>query len=1260
MEYRIQGKTLKDIADSIRSVDPNIQALSPQEMDDEIRRLTAVVDQTYDSESSNPISGKAVKQAIDTLSEKPDYNQNDSTAKNYIKNRPFYSEISEVTLLDGTFDFVEAQPGLYFYSQDSSLTFEEGKTYTVIFDGTSYNCTCYIINGATAVLGNASLFDPSISGGNNEPFLMIANDPGPLVIGTNLTSDSHTVKITGPEEVVKKKLDAKYLPDEIREIPSSKMDKENPTGTGSFSLNRKAGTIIGDYSFAEGRGTTASGPVSHAEGSATVASGYSSHAEGYNTTASDGYSHAEGWSTNSYSSVVTTSDPVASQVITPWKKKKFSVAKRKSHVEGEDCLALGDSSHAEGFQTIASGSHAHAEGSTTHAQGQCSHAEGSATAAYGNYSHAEGSGTEVSPGCDYQHVQGRYNIADASRIYADIIGNGTSSKRSNAATVDWSGNAWYAGNVYVGSTSGTNKDAGSKKLATEEYVDNSTANIDIPTTLPNPKSLTFTGAVNASYDGSSEMSVKIPGALSDLSEDATHHVVTDAEKAKWNAKSNFSGSYNDLTDKPTIPDVPVQSVNGKTGAVVLSAEDVGALPGSTVIPTALPNPNALTFTGAVTGSYDGSKPLTVEIPSAPTVPENISAFKNDVGYLTKHQDISGKIDSPASGVVGQVLAVKTVDENGKPTEFDCVYQTSGVTIPIVDSVDEMVDTSKQYILKSTGTIWAYKSSATEQEVTITDELDDTTYYDNSRLGSSATGLTDGFHNDATGYHVTPLIDLTKAEYQGKTIQIHLEGAKYITSAVETWIQHRYYKTNGSLQYARGASSPSDSSSMGVWKNATITINSETSATIEIAMPLLCGSANVQCGYLRFCGKGAVADSHIYITYKEMQTVISEQWVDTGIQYGGGGLDEETAAKISELNNEGTDPTTIKLLVQPVLNFYNASAYSDNDYTYSHLSKITYPCRADIPIPFTVKWNHNEDAMRTTVAVDTKAIGTLNAYTMRTYDATGFDNYPLYNLLPNTTYYYKVTHVLSDGSLVEAKSGSFTTSAESWRLLYIEGTQNVRDLGGWTGLNGKKVKYGKIIRGAAFSDSSFPGLMLTGKGRQALGELKIQAELNLGAVDSETSIAPNCAYKKVYYTNYAIAITDSTYRTMFKTLLEYIVSCLNGTLTEGGLSTVERNIYMHCQGGCDRTGTLSFLLLGLLGVSESDLAKEYELSSFSDVGFGRLRTTTKAVDGYDYVGMVEALKTYSGDTITDKFVDFAINGCGVSSSTIDAFRALMLE
>lgn len=56
--------------------------------------------------------------------------------------------------------------------------------------------------------------------------------------------------------------------------------------------------------------------------------------------------------------------------------------------------------------------------------------------------------------------------------------------------------------------------------------------------------------------GALPSSTPIPSALSDLSDDATHRVVTDTEKATWNSKSDFSGSYNDLTNKPTIPTVP--------------------------------------------------------------------------------------------------------------------------------------------------------------------------------------------------------------------------------------------------------------------------------------------------------------------------------------------------------------------------------------------------------------------------------------------------------------------------------------------------------------------------------------------------------------------------------------------------------------------------------------------------------------------------------------------------------------------------------
>lgn len=54
------------------------------------------------------------------------------------------------------------------------------------------------------------------------------------------------------------------------------------------------------------------------------------------------------------------------------------------------------------------------------------------------------------------------------------------------------------------------------------------------------------------WNGKADAS-SVPTALSDLTGDSTHRVVTDSEKSAWNGKSDFSGSYNDLTNKPSIP-----------------------------------------------------------------------------------------------------------------------------------------------------------------------------------------------------------------------------------------------------------------------------------------------------------------------------------------------------------------------------------------------------------------------------------------------------------------------------------------------------------------------------------------------------------------------------------------------------------------------------------------------------------------------------------------------------------------------------------
>ena len=238
----------------------------------------------------------------------------------------------------------------------------------------------------------------------------------------------------------------------------SKMNSNNPVGSGSFSMGRKSGSEIGYYSHAEGSNTTASSYYSHAEGNQTTASSNSSHAEGFKTTASGLYSHAEGNNTTALGSQSHAEGYYTTAI------------GNRSHAEGSNTTASGEASHAEGAGTTASSYYSHAEGNQTTASGYYSHAEGAGTTASGDRSHAEGYHTTASS--ENQHVQGKYNVEDSSNKYAHIVGNGAGeSTRSNVHTLDWNGNAWYAGDIYVGSTSGVNKDEGSKKLATEEYVD---------------------------------------------------------------------------------------------------------------------------------------------------------------------------------------------------------------------------------------------------------------------------------------------------------------------------------------------------------------------------------------------------------------------------------------------------------------------------------------------------------------------------------------------------------------------------------------------------------------------------------------------------------------------------------------------------------------------------------------------------------------------------------------------------------------------
>lgn len=238
----------------------------------------------------------------------------------------------------------------------------------------------------------------------------------------------------------------------------SHAEGDNCTATGNHSHAECYYTDAnGNESHAEGSGTNADGQASHAEGSIGRASGFASHVEGYYTKAIGSCAHAEGDETtaegiDSHAEGMNTlaqGNYSHAEGLVEDSEARLGIGALAgaSHVEGTACTASGVSSHAEGDHSKATGNAAHAEGNHTTA-GNSAHAEGYSTTASGNNSHAEGNHTKAAS--ENQHVEGKYNVPDTQGTYAHIIGGGTDdSHRKNIATVDWQGNAMFAGNLQL-------------------------------------------------------------------------------------------------------------------------------------------------------------------------------------------------------------------------------------------------------------------------------------------------------------------------------------------------------------------------------------------------------------------------------------------------------------------------------------------------------------------------------------------------------------------------------------------------------------------------------------------------------------------------------------------------------------------------------------------------------------------------------------------------------------------------------------------
>ena len=284
---------------------------------------------------------------------------------------------------------------------------------------------------------------------------------------------------------------------------------------------------------------------------------------------------------------------------------------------------------------------------------------------------------------------------------------------------------------------------------------------------------------------------------------------------------------------------------------------------------------------------------------------------------------------------------------------------------------------------------------------------------------------------------------------------------------------------------------------------------------------------------------------------------------------------------------------------------------DNSYIRNYVSMGT-----DEPEPVRFNWKYTGSR---TITVSDPADGRI------VYEGDASEQTTeIYNLIPGKKYLY---HVEGDFSW----DSTFTPEG-TLRMVRVDGVRNVRDLGGWKA-DGGTVRYGRLYRGAQMEG-------ITDNGRSVLSELPVLADIDLrGGSSNPLGLEDYYSYSVTYF-----QISGSSGR-LYAEAIRRIVSLLSE----------DKAVYFHCKYGADRTGTLAFLMEAMLGVSESDLSKDFELTSFYE-------TRTRNGQGNSQFALKKlksALDSYSGDNIQEKVLSWA-DQIGLESDVIEQLRLLMLE
>lgn len=391
----------------------------------------------------------------------------------------------------------------------------------------------------------------------------------------------------------------------------------------------------------------------------------------------------------------------------------------------------------------------------------------------------------------------------------------------------------------------------------------------------------------------------------------------------------------------------------------------------------------------------------------------------------------------------------------------------------------------------------------------------------------------------------------------------------------------------------------------------------------------------------------------------------------------GSVSEAPRIELTEVNHG--DPVSITpSLIQDFVTL------DDEKEIAAYLIEKAGKTRIDYCEPVWLNWYGESDSYRITLSTDKNMTNDKTTYATE----GGTKRLALYNLLPDTVYYYTISD--GDGKNL-SETGSFTTMP-GVRIVSIEGGGNIRDLGGWDTSSGTKLPYGKLYRGGGFNGGNGSSLIVKNEGVQQLLDLGIKSEIDLRGFDEDDDLNAidfngfkagekqnDCWFRSSGFDTRWLKAPFRAYGDIFDDNANFTFALKNIFTFLADESNYP--IYFHCVGGADRTGTLAYLIGGLLGISYEDLAKDYELTTFSRFFGHRYRSeiiSTKGVYSFKNITADTAdgsfpygegsfakmhavmLQRYgkAGGTLADAIQNYLLH-CGVKFDEILSLKKIML-